>query len=153
MASHGTNPIVKVRLLGEVIVTCPPLNEHGQWSQEAPRLVTGLTRDARGTLISFLALNLGKPITKQRLCEEVWPNERVYDGPHNLEVHLSALRRELGPVLETQTDTVCLKRDGVEVDTKEFEVLCGLAKDASRRDSTEHLKKLIEIYDAGLLPP
>ncbi len=103
------------------------------------RVITRFRTQKTGTLLGALALNLGRPMTRARLLELLWPDSDESAGRNSLSVALSSLRGQLEPpgtaqgtVIAADRMTIGLRAETVECDLTEFERLIDLADDASR---------------------
>ncbi len=99
---------MQVLLLGPVTVV------HGE------RALT--LRSARqASLLAALALDVGRPISRHRLIDAVWGEDPPATARNTLQVHVSSLRRVIGPeALEAVGDGYRLRGTREEVDVLRF---------------------------------
>lgn len=121
----GRPPPIQVSVLGavEVLVGAPP-------------------RELRSThqrlLLVRLALANGRPVSADRLIDDLWPRTRPRDATHALQAHVSRLRRWLPPSsLEAGPGGYRLAPDGLHVDAFQFATLYDEGVDALGRDQPE----------------
>lgn len=108
---------MEVALLGPTTVT----------RQGTPVELTGPKRRA---LLAFLALNVGVPVSRDRIIDALWPGERTGREESTLRVHVSHLRDVLEPergdvaeVLVTLDGGYKLSAEHVDVDIVHFDRL------------------------------
>jgi DNA-binding SARP family transcriptional activator len=110
-------------------------------------------------LLACLALQNGKPLSREALAEQLWPDEEWEATRNRLRQALSVLRREMeageteGSVLTADRMDVCLNAQAVTTDAAEFRALIREASrlsDASDRRS--RLLRAVELYTGELLP-
>lgn len=113
-----------------------------------------------GSLLAYLAINLGIALSREQLIEVFWPDRDIDSGRANLNTTLSLIRRILSggpageePVLAVDRRSVRLNERLVVTDVGEFKALIGAS---SRSGSTEEKIALLQeadrIYQRGLLP-
>ncbi len=114
------------------------------------------TRKA-GALLSFLALNLGRKLSRDEVAELLWPETEPESARMSLRTALSSLRRQLEPpgvpsgvVLITDRTTVQLNPQAVSTDVSDF--LSIVREASSEPDETAALQNAIELYSGPLLP-
>ena len=95
-------------------------------------------------VLAFLALQPGRPQSRQRLTALFWQSSPEEQARTNLRQTLTALRKRLGGVLVTEGDRVALDDSLLEVDTARFEE-CLAASDLAA------LEEATAIYKGDLL--
>lgn len=74
------------------------------------RHVTPALRGRQGrVLLAYLALNRGRPVSRDELVAAIWPNSPPLDASASLRTQLSHLRSALGPEALAGRDTVELR--------------------------------------------
>src|SRR6266511_4671874 len=108
------NP-VEFRVLGplEVIADGEPVRVGGP----RPRVV-----------LSVLLVHAGRPVSMQRLIDQLWGDDPPATANAALQVHISALRKVLGDRLVTEPSGYLLVADDHEVDAMRFEALVAAGK-------------------------
>jgi TolB-like protein/DNA-binding SARP family transcriptional activator len=102
-----------------------------------------LSRKAKA-VFAFLALQPGRPQSRDRLAALFWQNSPEKQGRTNLRQALAALRKRLGAVLVTEGDNVALDESALDVDAAQFEECL------SKGDLTA-LEEAAVIYEGDLL--
>jgi len=81
-------------------------------------------------ILAVLVLHAGETVSNDRLIEEVWGDDPPPGAHHTLGVHVSGLRRAIGPDrVETQPNGYRLRSEGSDSDLQRFE---DLVSEASR---------------------
>ncbi|HEX6222055.1 MAG TPA: BTAD domain-containing putative transcriptional regulator, partial [Acidimicrobiia bacterium] len=108
---------VQIGLLGPLAVV-----RHGK-----PLELSGPKRRA---LLILLALNVGRPVGRERIIEALWPSRQTGKEESTLRVHVSHIRDELEPsrdgdpeILVTKGSAYMLSAERVAVDVEHFESL------------------------------
>ncbi len=107
------------------------------WESEDPRAQQNTTGEVRrfrsqksAALLAYLALHVGRPCSRDVLCDALWPDEGDMDAARNrLRVVLASLRKQMEPpgvprgfVLDASVpNTVRLRSESVWVDVAAFE--------------------------------
>ncbi|HET6695539.1 MAG TPA: AfsR/SARP family transcriptional regulator, partial [Gaiellaceae bacterium] len=118
----GTKAIA-VRLLGPI-------------EAERDGVAVGLGGPKPRTLLSALALDLGRVVSVDRLVEALWPGEAPDTAPHAVQVYVSQLRKALGPVIATRPPGYVLELEPDDVDVHRFARLADEGRAALRGDDT-----------------
>lgn len=112
-----------------------------------------------GSLLALLAFQR-RPVAREVLIGEVWPEASPQSGRNNLRIALSSLRRQLEPpdvlpgsILLANRATVALNPQTVTTDVASFELHCRAAFNTHERSlRLKHLQAACEIYGGALLP-
>ncbi len=80
------------------------------------------------TLLALLLMSGSRPLSRDRLIDELWGDERPPSAVSALHVHLSKLRELLGDVLERDASGYRLAPGGYVLDATEFETLVAAAR-------------------------
>ena len=83
------------------------------------------------TLLALLLMSGSRPLSRDRLIDELWGDERPATAVSALHVHLSKLRELLGDVLERDSSGYRLAPGGYALDATEFETLVAAAREDS----------------------
>ena len=102
-----------------------------------------LSRKAKAVL-AFLALQPGRPQSRDRLAALFWRNSPEEQGRTNLRQALAALRKRLGAVLVIEGDSVALDESALDVDAAQFE-------ECLSRGDLAALEEAAVIYEGDLL--
>jgi predicted ATPase/DNA-binding SARP family transcriptional activator len=81
-------------------------------------------------LLALLLIEPGRPVSAQRLAEELWGDDPPPTAASSLHVHLSTLRKALGARLRTTPGGYVLDAGDDEVDARRFERRLAAARDA-----------------------
>jgi len=109
--------VLDIRVLGPV-----------QVARDGQELAIGGPRPR--TALALLAIESGRPVSLARLTAELWGDDPPPTAASSLHVHLSTLRRALGPRLRTTRAGYVLDASDDEVDARRFER--GVAGSAER---------------------
>lgn len=110
-----------------------------------------------GSLLAFLCLNLGRPISNHTLKEVLWPDSDGDRQSQSLRRAITDLRDALeqdtgrGNLVQTENGTVTLAEDVVDFDVRRFESLL-----SGRSDSEDYLVRTPEalaLYAGALMAP
>lgn len=127
-------PILELRLFGPFTIVCA--------GQELSRLRSRSTY----WLLALLAMHQGREVSRAWLASVLWPESS--QALYNLRRVLSHLRRELGAgasrIQSPTAQTLCLAREGVWVDTIEFD-------EAVRRGDREALEFALSLVTGPFL--
>jgi len=99
-------------------------------------------------LLALLALRNGRPIGRERLSRELWPESLPTQSRANLRRSLSNLSKALGPQagrLRAEDHDLSLDLTGAEVDALEFD-------EAIAHRTPQSLRQAIALHSAPLLP-
>lgn len=102
-----------------------------------------LTRKGQAVL-AFLALQQGRPQSREKLAALFWENSPEGPARTNLRQCLSALRNPLGSILMTEQDSVSLDAAVIDIDAARFE-------DLVTKSKVEALEEAVTIYHGELL--
>jgi len=102
-----------------------------------------LTRKVKA-LLAYLALENGRPQSRERLADLFWENTPEEQARTSLRQGLSALRKQIGGALVTEQDQVRIDLNLVNLDAVYFEQLVG------KNDPTA-LEDAVTIYKGDLL--
>lgn len=123
----------------------------GPLSVRRDRRELAISGPKRRTLLTFLALNAGRPVGKDRLIEALWPDAQTGREEATLRTHISYLRdliepdRADGPVvLITRGQTYMLDRTQVELDVDRFRLLSAESREVLVSRPGEALARLDE---------
>jgi predicted ATPase/DNA-binding SARP family transcriptional activator len=72
------------------------------------------------TVLAMLCVELGRPVSADRLVEAVWGDEVPDRASRSLSTYVSSLRRELGDVIESGSGSYVLRLDRSQVDSCAF---------------------------------
>jgi TolB-like protein/DNA-binding SARP family transcriptional activator len=99
-------------------------------------------------LLTYLALNAGKKLTREKLMGLLWSDRGETQARSSLRQALASLRRDLRDIepspLASDGDTVALDGSAIATDVGTFETLAGAA-------SAEELRRAMSIYQGDLL--
>jgi adenylate cyclase len=112
-----------------------------RWSDGAP--VDLPSKKARA-MLAYLAVESGRPHTRDRLAGLLWAETGDERARHNLRQALSAIRRRCGLVIVSRGDSLELDRASCSADVVDFEKL-------ARTDSTDELRACLDLYRGDLL--
>ncbi len=109
---------IRVRVLGRFVVSVQ--------GRVVP-LTRWRSRQAR-TLVKVLVANRGRPVSRERLCELLWPDDDPSRTPHRLSVLLSTVRGVLDPdkvwppdhFIDSDPRGLWLDLDAVSVDVEDY---------------------------------
>jgi predicted ATPase/DNA-binding SARP family transcriptional activator len=98
-------------------------------------------------LLADLLLLRDRPVSADRLIEDVWGGRRAADAARSVQVYVSALRKILqgGARIERVADGYCLSLDpGSELDADRFETLVDAGRRAALAGQSEQASALLE---------
>ncbi len=87
------------------------------------------------TLLALLLMSDGRPVSRDRLIDELWGEERPASAVSALHVHLSKLRELLGDLLERDVAGYRLRPDGYTLDANEFAAVVAAAREDPSRSA------------------
>ncbi|MGX1159956.1 DNA-binding SARP family transcriptional activator [Arthrobacter sp. SLBN-100] len=108
-------------------------------------------------IFELLLLNLGVPVSKDRLIDILWAGQAPAEALPTLESYVSVLRRHLQPgmgkdgPLRTVTGGYMLDRSLVDLDLDRFEALVRAAESAAPERAVVLLQEALELASAPLL--
>ncbi|WP_225873842.1 AfsR/SARP family transcriptional regulator [Zafaria cholistanensis] len=108
-------------------------------------------------ILEILLLQLGTPVSKNRLIELLWGNAAPKGAVPTLESYVSVLRRSLQPglgksgPLKTTTGGYWLDRAMVDLDLDRFEALLRKAEQAAPAEAYPLLRRALDMAGAPLL--
>lgn len=108
-------------------------------------------------IFELLLLNLGVPISKDRLIDILWAGQAPAEALPTLESYVSVLRRRLQPgrgkdgPLRTVTGGYMLDRALVDLDLDRFEALVRMAESAAPERAIVLLQEALDLAPAPLL--
>lgn len=108
-------------------------------------------------ILEILLLNLGTPVSKDRLIELLWGGRPPAEALPTLESYVSVLRRNLQPgsgkagPLRTTTGGYVMDRTMVELDLFRFDQLLRQAQHSSGSDALDKLHQALALATAPLL--
>ncbi|NJC22740.1 DNA-binding SARP family transcriptional activator [Arthrobacter pigmenti] len=108
-------------------------------------------------ILEILLLNLGTPVSKDRLIELLWGGRPPAEALPTLESYVSVLRRNLQPgsgkagPLRTTTGGYVMDRTLVDLDLNRFEQLIRQAQHSSGSDALNKLRTALSLATAPLL--
>ncbi len=117
--------------------------------------------DTRKTtaLLACLAVQTGRPLSRETLAEQLWPDEEWEATRNRLRQALSVLRRELeagepeGSVLLADRMDVSLNTQAVKTDVAEFRAsLRDASQSSAAEEKKRRLQQALELYSGELLP-
>ena len=95
-------------------------------------------------LLAYLAVENGRPITRERLATLLWGGTRDERARHNVRQALSKIRQTCGSILLSDAETVAIDRAACSIDVVEFERL-------ANSDDPETLFNCLDLYRGDLL--
>ena len=101
----------------------------GPLSFERDGIPVPLPAGRQRTLLALLLMSGPEPLSRDRLIDELWGEERPASAVSALHVHLSKLRELLGGLLERDQAGYRLAPGGFTLDATEFERLVAAARD------------------------
>ncbi len=104
-------------------------------------------------LIADLVLHLGETVSVDRLIDALWGERPPGSAPHAVEVYVSQLRKELGPVLLTRPPGYALVLEVEQVDLTRFERRVAEGRALSERDPQSASAILREALELWRGPP
>jgi YVTN family beta-propeller protein len=123
--------VIELRLLGHLEVLAD-----GQLVQ-VPR---GLER----AVLAMLAINAGRPVSIDRLTDQLWEGEPPQNAAKSVQIYVSRLRKSLGNEhIETTTAGYMLRLDPGAIDIARFEALLDDGKDALERENFAEAKRTL----------
>lgn len=139
--------VVRIELFGTLRVTCDG------------RPLPGLNRGRLQTLLAYLVLRAGQPVSREHLAFTLWPDSNEAQARTNLRQLLHHLRRALASgsqFLELDSQTVCWRRDpACEIDVQEFAdaaAAADAARDGGHPDAERRaLERASAVYHDDLL--
>lgn len=108
-------------------------------------------------ILEILLVNLGSPVSKDRLISLLWSGNPPAEALPTLESYVSVLRRNLQPgagrngVLRTTTGGYVIERSQVEVDLAHFDRLVRLAHQCGPLEAVKLMQEALALADAPLL--
>lgn len=108
-------------------------------------------------ILELLLLNLGAPVSKDRLIHILWSGQAPAEALPTLESYVSVLRRHLQPgmgkdgPLRTVTGGYMLDRSLVDLDLDRFDALVRRAESAAPQRAIELLQEALGLASAPLL--
>ena len=146
MTAGQETPDVQIKLLGEfkIVVRANPEGVHKFRSRSAEQL------------LAWLALRLGRTMTKSEVVDLLWPDSDGDRQAQNMRRAISDIRQvvEGGPhessLVQSQSDRIWLEAARVETDVRQFTRLtdAGLAGN----DAEQNLRQALQLYSGPLLP-
>jgi TolB-like protein len=100
-------------------------------------------RKARA-LLAYLAVESGRPVTRERLATLLWGGTRDERARHNLRQALSKIRQTCGSIVLSDGETVDIDRAACTIDVVEFERL-------ANSDDPETISNCLDLYRGDLL--
>jgi adenylate cyclase len=97
-----------------------------------------------GALLAYLAVEHGRPITRERLATLLWGGTSDERARHNLRQALSKIRRTCGSIVLSEGESVAIDRAACTIDVVEFE---GLANS----NDPDTLTNCLNLYRGELL--
>jgi len=97
-----------------------------------------------GALLAYLAVEHGRPITRERLATLLWGGTNDERARHNLRQALSKIRRTCGSIVLSEGESVAIDRAACTIDVVEFERL-------ANSDDPETLSNCLDLYRGELL--
>jgi predicted ATPase/DNA-binding SARP family transcriptional activator len=91
------------------------------------------------TILAVLLADAGRAISRDRLIDEVWGDEPPPTAVAALQVHVSSLRKLVGPCLRSQATGYALELTPDQLDASRFEGLVREAHEAADADSRSRL--------------
>jgi class 3 adenylate cyclase/tetratricopeptide (TPR) repeat protein len=104
-------------------------------------------------LIADLVLHLGETVSVDRLIDALWGERPPGSASHAVEVYVSQLRKELGPVLLTRAPGYALALEADQVDLTRFERRVAEGRALSERDPQSGSAILREALELWRGPP
>ena len=111
------------------------------------------------SLMQYLILERGKPISSQRLIRELW-SERRNENPENaLKTMVSRLRATLNAISDGLGESIVsgqgsyrwVRREGVSVDVLDIiDILTALKKTSSDEERVQKTERLLKLYEGDL---
>lgn len=114
---------------------------HAQWSDGAALEVKG--KKIQG-LLGYLAVENARPHSREQLASLLWSETGDERARHNLRQALSKIRRECGPLVESNGDSLALDMERCSVDARDFGGL-------SRSGDIDDLKRCMTLYRDDVL--
>ncbi len=107
--------------------------------------IEGFSRKAKG-LLGYLAAQKGRPVSRERLADLLWPDQASEQARHSLRNCLFELRRALGPsaLPFLESDAFCCRLGGANVDLDRFD-------EFSRAGGTKALERAAKLYRGEFL--
>ncbi|WP_344123804.1 AfsR/SARP family transcriptional regulator [Kocuria aegyptia] len=108
-------------------------------------------------ILEILLLQLGTPVSKQRLVDLLWGADAPAAASANLESYVSVLRRHLQPgegkhgPLKTTNGGYVMDASMVDLDLPRFERLLDAARRSSAREADLLLRRALDIASGSLL--
>jgi DNA-binding SARP family transcriptional activator len=95
-------------------------------------------------LLAILLLNANRPVSPERLIDQIWDDRPPATARKVLQAYVSKLRRVVGePVLVTRPAGYELRREPGQLDLHRVEELVAQAKRASREDAARLLRRAL----------
>lgn len=95
-------------------------------------------------LLAYLAVENGRPVTRERLATLLWGGTRDERARHNVRQALSKIRQSCGSIVLSDSETVDIDRTTCTIDMVEFERL-------ANSDDPETLSSCLDLYRGDLL--
>jgi adenylate cyclase len=111
------------------------------WSDGEP---VELSNKKARALLAYLAVEHGRPHSRERLAGMLWGETGDERARHNLRQSLSAIRRSCGPVIVSRGDLLELDQTCCSADVIDFERL-------ARADAPAELQQCLGLYRGDLL--
>ncbi len=108
-------------------------------------------------ILEILLLQLGTPISKERMIDLLWDGNPPAEAQPTLESYICVLRRHLQPgagktgPLQTVNGGYVLEKDLVDLDLDRFDTLLRLAQQAGAVDALPMLREALELATDPLL--
>src|SRR5918995_7167808 len=111
-----------------------------------------LVGDTQRALLAILLIHANEPVATDGLIEELWGERAPVSPRKGLQVHVSRLRKALGPCssrLETQPNGYLLRIEPGELDVDRCERLAARAREAlatdDRRQAADRLREALAL--------
>ncbi len=111
--------------------------------------VVQLRSPKQRALLAILLLNANRPVSSERLIDELWPEEAPESARNTLQVHVSQLRKALGrgkDALVTQPPGYVLRVGEEALDLARFERLVAEAREAPPEPARAQLGEALELW-------
>jgi TolB-like protein/Tfp pilus assembly protein PilF len=112
-----------------------------QWSDGEP---VDLTTKKAQALLAYLAVESGRPHTRDQLATLLWADTGDERARHNLRQALSKIRRCCDSLVRASGDCLAIDPEGCAVDVIEFERL-------AKSDDPDELRRCLDLYRGDLL--
>ncbi len=128
---------------------CVELNVLGRLEIRAEGELVELRSKKARALLAYLAVENGRPVTRERLATLLWGGTRDERARHNVRQALSKIRQTCGSIVLSDGETVEIDNAACAIDVVEFERL-------AKSDDPEALSSCLDLYRGelidGLLP-